>query len=99
MISNPEAAVETASRIISSAQSRETDALILSCPLCEYNLGRRQGDIIAKHSEIKPIPTYYFTQLLAVALGLDEDVCHFELNVPGARPLLEEKKILGTAVS
>ena len=70
MVSNPEAAVETASKVVRSAEDQGADALILSCPLCEYNLGRRQGDIIQKHDDLKPLPTFYFTQLLAVALGV-----------------------------
>ena len=50
-------------------------------------------------SEAPEIPTFYFTQLLAVALGLDETVCHFELNVPGSRQLLEQKNLLSAGVS
>lgn len=91
MISNPEAAVETASAIIESAETGGADALALSCPLCEYNLSRRQADIIAAHDELKPLPVFYFSQLLATALGLEPEVCKFELNQPLALELLEDK--------
>jgi heterodisulfide reductase subunit B len=94
IISNPEAALETASKVISSAEGQGAEALIVSCPLCEYNLGRRQGDVIKKHDELKPLPTYYFTQLLAVALGLDPSLCRFELNPPASLELLKEKGLL-----
>jgi heterodisulfide reductase subunit B len=93
MVSNPDAAVETASGIIASAQARETDALILSCPLCEYNLGRRQEAIIGKHGELKPLPIFYFTQLLALALGVDAGKCLFDLNHQPAKDFLEAKGI------
>ena len=94
MISNPETALKTASEIIASAQSQNADALILSCPLCEYNLGRRQDAILEKHGGLKPLPTYYFTQLLAVALGLEPSVCRFDLNPPASAELLEQKGLL-----
>ncbi len=97
MVSNPEAAQETASGIIASAQVREADALILSCPLCEYNLGRRQEEIISRHGELKPLPIFYFTQLLALALGVDADKCLFDLNHRPAKDLLEAKGIASVA--
>lgn len=97
MISNPNEAVDTASRIIESAEKMGADALAMSCPLCEYNLGRRQGDIIQAHSELKPLPTFYFTQLLAVALGLDPEVYRFDLNPPSSRELLEAKGLIVNA--
>ena len=78
MISNPEAALMTAGKVIASAGKQGADALIMSCPLCEYNLGKRQVDVIQKHAEVKPLPTFYFTQLLAVALGLPEEAWGYE---------------------
>ncbi len=45
----------------------------------------------------KNIPTYYFTQLLAVALGLDAKLCHFELNDKISVELLQSKKCLAAA--
>jgi heterodisulfide reductase subunit B len=43
------------------------------------------------------VPTYYFTQLLAVALGLDAGNCHFELNDPISAELLKSKNCLAAA--
>ncbi|MBC8205083.1 CoB--CoM heterodisulfide reductase iron-sulfur subunit B family protein [bacterium] len=97
MIANPEAAVEAASQIIAAAEEQDAEALIMSCPLCEYNLGRRQGDIIKAYGELKPLPTFYFTQLMALALGLDPKVCRFQLNPPSSLELLEMKGILAGA--
>ncbi|MFA4917020.1 MAG: CoB--CoM heterodisulfide reductase iron-sulfur subunit B family protein [Syntrophales bacterium] len=88
IISNPNAALASSARILKSAVKRGADAIITSCPLCEYTLGKKQAAIVEKDPEVKKIPTFYFTQLLAVALGLEEDVCHFELNVPESRELL-----------
>ena len=38
--------------------------LITACPLCMYNLNKSAGDL----------PVYYFTELLAEALGVKEEV-------------------------
>ncbi|MEE1320943.1 MAG: CoB--CoM heterodisulfide reductase iron-sulfur subunit B family protein [Acutalibacteraceae bacterium] len=51
--------------VTDSAVSFEAEALITACPLCQYNL--------TKNSE-KDIPVIYFTELLAEALGVKEEV-------------------------
>jgi len=96
MISNPQVAQESSHNILPSATSAGADILITSCPLCEYNLGRRQGEIRQGHEEFEGLATLYFTQLLAVALGLDEEECRFELGMPESRALLEEKKYISS---
>ena len=95
MLAHPEEGMQRAAKVIGSANRAGAEALVLSCPLCEYNLGRRQKDIREKNAEVAVMPVYYFTQLLAIALGLDADTCHFELNMDNARTLLEERNFLG----
>ena len=43
------------------------------------------------------VPTLYFTQLLAMALGVNSEECHFELNDTKAISMLETKKGLMAA--
>jgi len=97
IISNPEAASKTVSTIVASAEKNNADALILSCPLCEYSLGRRQEDMIKDQEDLRPLPTFYFTQLLALALDLPIEDAKFELNTSLTRELVEEKMGLLTA--
>ncbi|MBD3167309.1 heterodisulfide reductase, subunit B [bacterium] len=97
IIGNPEAALKTTATIVESAEKRGADALILSCPLCEYNIGRRQADVRGLREGLEPLPVFYFTQLLAIALGLDIDTLHLDRNMPEAQKLLEDKGILATA--
>ena len=85
--------------ILSSALSHGAEALVLSCPLCDYNLGQGQKELMKKHSEFKGMPLFYFTQLLALALGLDPQVCHFELNYGSPESLLREKNLLSQSES
>jgi heterodisulfide reductase subunit B len=83
--------------IVNLASAAGIEALATSCPLCEYNLGKQQQQMIEKGRIATNIPTYYFTQLLAVALGLDVENCHFELNDPRSAELLKSKKCLAAA--
>lgn len=83
--------------VLESAAKAGAEALATSCPLCEYNLGKQQGAMLEKGRISTPVPTYYFTQLLAVALGVDSAMCHFELNEKQSIDLLEKKKCLAAA--
>lgn len=87
--------VERAYDILSSAISQKAEAIVLSCPLCGFNLDNRQKEIKEKFSDFTSIPVFYFTQLLALSLGLDEKVCRFELNFIDPRPLLKSKHLIG----
>ncbi len=97
ILANPEQGLERSGSVLRSAQQRGADAMVLSCPLCEYNLGKKQEDIRARSEALQPLPVYYFTQLLAVALGLDPNHYHFELNMDGAQALLEQHRFLSAS--
>lgn len=86
-----------AAAILNLAAGVGIEALATSCPLCEYNLGKQQPQMLERGRIGKSIPTYYFSQLLAVALGLDEKLCHFELNDTISIELLQSKKCLAAA--
>jgi heterodisulfide reductase subunit B len=89
-----EPVVERAKMIIEDSNKRGAEALVVGCPLCFFNLDYRQGDVIAKYKGFNSIPIFYFTQLLAIALGLDVKVCDFDLNYVDPRPLLMKKKLI-----
>jgi heterodisulfide reductase subunit B len=99
VISSPDDISEYARPILSSALSHGAEALVLTCPLCDYNLGQGQKELMKKHSEVKGMPLFYFTQLLALALGLDPQICHFELNYGGPESLLRGKNLLSQSGS
>jgi len=92
---NVDLVVERAYDILNSAINRGAEVIVLSCPLCGFNLDNRQKEIKEKFSDFKGIPIFYFTQLLALSLGLDEKVCRFELNFVDPRPLLRSKHLIG----
>jgi len=93
-VSNVDIVVEHAHRIINSARQRGADAIATTCPLCQFNLDRRQKDVGEKFPGFKSLPSFYFTQLLCIALGLGEEPCNFDLHYVDPRPLLREKSLL-----
>jgi heterodisulfide reductase subunit B len=99
IIGSPDDISEYTRVIIDSALRQGAEALVLTCPLCDYNLGQGQQELLKKHSEFKGIPLVYFTQLLALALGLGPQVCHFELNHSSPESLLREKNLLAQSRS
>jgi heterodisulfide reductase subunit B len=67
--------------------------------MCEYNLGTRQPSVISAGADLQSVPTFYFTQLLGVALGLEPDLWRLDLNNEAARALLTEKNIVAAATA
>ncbi len=57
-------AAKRSSAVMNSAAENGADMIITACPLCLYNLKKNSGS---------ELPVYYFTELLAKALGVEED--------------------------
>ena len=94
VVGTPEGSQQRAQKVVQSAADCGVDALILSCPLCEYNLGKQQETFVTASGDPLRLPVFYFTQLLALALGVEVESCRFELNQEGARALLEERNLV-----
>jgi heterodisulfide reductase subunit B len=89
-----ELVVDRGYEILRSALRRGADAMVLSCPLCDYNMDHRQKEIAEKYVDFNGIPVFYFPQLLALALGLEVEVSRFDLNHVDPLPLLREKRLV-----
>jgi heterodisulfide reductase subunit B len=80
--------------IVGQAQSLGAELLMQSCPLCDFNLSGRQKEAQKQFSDFKPMPTLYFTQLLALSLGLNGRSLRFDLNYVNPEPLLAKKGLI-----
>ncbi len=89
-VSEVDLVVERARNIIGNAKRNGADALLVSCPLCAFNLDNRQKNVLEKYTDFKGIPVLYFTEALALALGLDVEVCHFDLHYQSIEELVKE---------
>lgn len=90
-LSRRDLAQKRVAHIASGARLRGASVIAVSCPLCQYNLDALQ------EGEDR-IPVLYFTQLLALALGLDGETCRFDLHTIDPRPALAAGGIAGEVV-
>jgi heterodisulfide reductase subunit B len=88
-IKGPDHVLERIRIILNNAQKNGAEALVLSCPLCYYNLEHKQGELLKKYPDMKKMPIFYFTELLGIALGLD--VHDFKMHDIDPLPLLRSK--------
>ncbi len=94
IVGNPDFITQRAWEILSSALRRGAEAIVLTCPLCYFNLSQKQTELIHRHSDFRAVPIFYFSQLLAISLGIDQKVCHFELNYIDTISLLKSKSLV-----
>jgi len=94
-VSFPDSSTRLCHHIIESAMSHGAEAFVVSCPLCYYNLDSRQDDIAARYPGAKSIPVIYFTEMLALALGVGPETIATEKHHVDPAPFLE--KVAGAA--
>ncbi len=90
-VNSMQTATRCSKAIIDNARRSGADLLITTCPLCQFNLDDRQPEILKEDPAFQTMPVFYFTQLLAVALGLDSENLGFERNFIDPLELLKAK--------
>ncbi len=72
--------------ILKSAQTAGAEAVVTNCPLCQFNLDKQQAEMQKLHASYQPIPVFYFSQLMGLALGLESGDYGWERHYvnPGA---------------
>jgi len=94
VVNSPDAAIEVSYKVLKNAQGNGAQAVVTSCPLCHYNLDALQSKMKKTHPEFKEIPVFYFSQLLALALGVEEKNLGLEQNKVSPINLLKEHSLL-----
>ena len=67
---DPEIVAERTLAITESALNNGAEAIVVSCPLCAFNLDQRQAVTAKKHPDFTGLPVLYLTECLYLALGL-----------------------------
>ncbi len=65
VLPRPESVERLASRLLDAAEKCGADAVVVACPLCHSNLDLKQPAL----RRARPMPVYYITEVLAMALG------------------------------
>jgi heterodisulfide reductase subunit B len=66
----PEVAARMIGLLLKSAKENGADAIVVCCPLCQFNLDNFQKEASEYWKEEFEIPVLYFTQVVGLALGL-----------------------------
>jgi heterodisulfide reductase subunit B len=69
-VMQPEVVGERTYVLVDGARRSGADAIVVSCPLCAFNLDQRQGIAGRLHSDFDAMPVFYITECLHLALGL-----------------------------
>jgi len=87
-VAAPEIVADRTDRIMGSANEGQVDMVVVSCPMCAYNLDFRQDDAKRLNPEFKHLPVLYFTQLMALALECGDEALRFDLHHIDPKPAL-----------
>jgi heterodisulfide reductase subunit B len=93
-MSREDIVVKLSGHVIDSALVCGAELITTTCPLCFYNVERSQKHRVEASGDAATLPVLYFTQLLGLALGVDEEALDLPRNFSDPRPLLEAKGIL-----
>ena len=88
-LTRPDIVLKLSSALIEHARDAGADAIAVACPLCHTNLDARQFQMKLD----APLPVLFFTQLMALALGLPEQA-RLNKNLIDPRPMLQGKGML-----
>ncbi len=92
-----EVTAELSHRILLQAVDAGADMIATACPLCQFNLGDRQEEVKKIFPDFETIPVVYYTQLMALAFGLDGEATAFDQNHPDPGPILVERGLISEA--
>lgn len=89
-LTRPDIVLKLSRELIHHARQSGADMIVVACPLCHTNLDARQFQMKLD----KPMPVVYFTQLMAIALGLPQKSAVLHKNLVDPKPVLINKNIL-----
>jgi heterodisulfide reductase subunit B len=84
----PSVVVDLTRRILDNARATGANAIAVGCPICHLNLDTRQSEVEQRFGTKYNLPVFYFTQLMAAAIGVEESGLGLWRHVVDAEPLL-----------
>jgi heterodisulfide reductase subunit B len=78
--SHPDSALSIAGSKLKAAQNTGVDGIIVSCPECQLIFDTRQKDAGTTVGTKLNVPVLYYTQLLGIAMGIEDKKLGLDLN-------------------
>jgi len=94
MLSRPDIVTELSGNLVQKAEEVGAECVVTACPLCQANLDTKQGMMAKKWKRKVHFPTFYFTELLGLALGSQKVDSWLKKHVVEPRDLLKSKSLL-----
>ncbi|PKN60731.1 MAG: heterodisulfide reductase subunit B [Deltaproteobacteria bacterium HGW-Deltaproteobacteria-11] len=86
-ISRTDIVAKMVSKIMTMAREAGANCVVTACPVCMANLDMRASDNVR-------LPVFYFTELIALALGLQGPDAWFKLHNVDPRPLMKSLALI-----
>ncbi len=94
MLSRPDIVAQLSGKLIQMAEDAGADCVATACPLCQANLDTKQAAISKNLGREVRFPTFYFTELLGLALGFGEADKWLRKHIVDPRDMLKSKGLL-----
>jgi len=89
-----EVALELTSKVLASAKAVGANCVAVGCPFCHLLLDMYQGKVEARTGERFDLPVFYFSQLMGLAMGVEEKELGLERLAVSPTSLLSDVGIL-----
>jgi len=86
--------LELTRKILADAESVGADVISVGCPLCHANLDGRQQQINKKFNTNFRLPILYFTQFVALAMGIDANELGLSKHITKVDDFLKQRALL-----
>lgn len=86
--------VRLSGEIVQIAKESGAEVLAVACPLCQSNLDMYQSDVELRSGQRLGLPVLYFTQLIGLAMGVDEERLQLTKSIVDPLPLLVGKGLV-----
>jgi heterodisulfide reductase subunit B len=90
LLSHPESALSLSAAKLKAVQGLGVDGLVDSCPSCHMMFDSKQEAGAKATGQKLSVPVLYYTQLLGLAMGLDERALGLHLNKSPVERLMEK---------
>ncbi|MGA9349519.1 MAG: CoB--CoM heterodisulfide reductase iron-sulfur subunit B family protein [Anaerolineae bacterium] len=89
LLSHTHIAVDLTGKVLLAAKEAGADCVALACPMCHVALDAYQSRVEKALGTRLDLPILYFTQLMALALGVERHRLGFKRHMVSPAPLLE----------
>jgi len=90
VLTKTEVVIRLTTKLLDKAIEAGAEALVVACPLCQSNLDSRQEEIVRQTGNHHPLPIFYFTELIGLAVG------HRNVNTWFRRHFVDPRKLLAS---